>query len=63
VYIVLCYIFQFSLETVNTHSSRLQPEKLMYLNRLHLQRQFNSNLQHKLVFRVKEILRSHYSNK
>ncbi|KAH3806334.1 probable glutamate--tRNA ligase, mitochondrial isoform X2 [Dreissena polymorpha] len=56
-------VAMFSLELVNRHSSRLQPEKLPPLNRLHLQRQFSGQQRQNIVDRTRDIIESYFKHR
>ncbi|KAL4219727.1 Glutamyl-tRNA synthetase [Mactra antiquata] len=53
----------FSLQTVNTHSSRLQPQKLLQLNKIHLRRRFNSDQRIDVIHEVKDLLVQHFADR
>ncbi|XP_052215415.1 probable glutamate--tRNA ligase, mitochondrial isoform X2 [Dreissena polymorpha] len=56
-------VVMFSLELVNRHSSRLQPEKLPPLNRLHLQRQFSGQQRQNIVDQTRDIIESYFKHR
>ncbi|XP_052784442.1 probable glutamate--tRNA ligase, mitochondrial [Mya arenaria] len=53
----------FSLDLVNRHSSRLQPEKLGPLNRKHLQRHFNGNRRQEILNRTRKAVKDHFGDR
>ncbi|XP_053389738.1 probable glutamate--tRNA ligase, mitochondrial [Mercenaria mercenaria] len=53
----------FSLDTLTSHSARLQPEKLKHLNRKHLYRKFHSKHKQHIIEETKQLVHKHYTDR